>query len=201
MLDNTPEPPWSPMRHARTFAVSVVAVLTLGACGQVGSPSVAPSAPTFHCTPIFGGEAATCDQAQYEHLVAQRAQYAEAERIYTDSVALTWTLIAAKKPANDEILATATGDYRKSLISDLKENQSSDLVITGRQKVEWMKPAQAVSSGSTLAMSACISPGTLKIVAADGKVDDAWYAEEVQFKDVDGQLRISAMSGKVVTSC
>lgn len=189
------------MHPRRPLFTLIGCSLLLTACTPVEPTPTPTPEPTYQCTPIFGGDPTTCTQQDHDALQATLAQYAEAEQIYRDSLAESWKLAAEKKLPSEALKATATGDYLDALVTFLRDNQSSDLMISGQPEVTWTQPVDLSEAGSDLAIRACVGPGTTHLEAQGVVGEDDWTLDTVFFTRTDKGLSISGVATGVVESC
>lgn len=191
------------MRGPLIISTSIVLTLLAGCAGAERPTTSTPAPqPSFQCTPIFSGDVEPCTQDEQAALTKKREQYAEAEQIYRDSVSTLWQLMEAEELATPELTSTATGEYLDSITASLEEYRADEnLSTSGEQKITWMRPVDLRHGDADFAMTACIAPGTLRIVAAGQTLNETWLSNDVFFKVSGDKVLIAYAQGIGTDQC
>lgn len=200
-----PAPPprtLGPWRHLSALGTALSLALLAG-CTPTPTHTPTPTPePSPTCTPIFNGDIGPCTQDDYNALETKRAQYAEAEKTYRESLSLLWSLGGAKELATPALTSTATDEYLESITGSLETYRAdAGLEISGAQEIKWMKPADLIHGDADFAMTACIAPGTLSIVVNGEPTSDTWFSNHVFFRMSDKDILITYSQATETDSC
>ena len=192
--------------HSRRATAPLVGACTvlLVACAPTADPTASPTPtpePTFECTPIFSGDPSSCSQEDFDKLASERQRYDEAERIYTEMLARSETLLAEKRPMDDELRAMLTGDLLASRQSLLEDNVGSGTQYAGHSRIEWAHPINHSNLGSDLALEVCSSPGDFQISTDGVEYPSESILAEVFFVEEGGVLKVASSKAAAVDQC
>lgn len=196
--------PVPPGVAAASLALALTACATAPApTGSTVPPPITPTvAPTFSCTPTFGGAAYPCGRTEHEQLAATAKKYEDAAALYDKLNYHLETLAAQRKPIDDEVRSMAAGEFLDQVTESQKEFESGRIKVSGHSETKWARPLRKAQLGSYLALRMCSAPATLKIVTAGEVVAPIHLESSAFFDHVGGpSLRLIRLTSKKVSSC